>query len=60
MRIMLKAFDAAQHARPITSVAYPFIVRTKTSDMRLGSIQRGKECESERVGCGKESNARRL
>ena len=36
MRIMLEVFDAVQHARPIARVAYPFIVRTKTSDMRSG------------------------
>ncbi|PUU73987.1 hypothetical protein B9Z19DRAFT_1134042 [Tuber borchii] len=53
MRIMLKVFDAARHARPIERVAYPFIVRTKTPDMRWGSMQRRKECDSERVGWGK-------
>ena len=36
MRIMLEVFDAVRRARPIARVAYPLIVRTKTSDMRSG------------------------
>ncbi|PUU73989.1 hypothetical protein B9Z19DRAFT_1134045 [Tuber borchii] len=54
MRIMLEIFDAARHARPFARVAHPFIVRTKTSDMRSGSMQCRKECNSERVGCAED------
>ena len=34
-------------------IAYPFIVRTMPSDMRLEPIQRRKEYDSKRVGCAK-------
>ena len=30
---------------------YPFLVRIKASDMRLGSMQRWKQYDHERVGC---------
>ena len=50
---LLKVFDAARHARPITHADYPFIVQTSLSDMRLRSIQCREECDTERVRCAK-------
>ena len=35
---VLQVFDAAHHAHPIARAAYPYIIRTKLSDMRLGSV----------------------
>ena len=52
---LLEVFDAARHARPITCADYPFIVQTSLSDMRLRSMQRRKECDTERVRCAKGS-----
>ena len=50
---LLEIFDAARYAQPTTHarIAYPPIVRTKSSDMRLGSMQRRKEYDHERVEC---------
>jgi len=41
-------------------VADPVIFQTKASDMRLGSLHCPKECDGERVGCGKWSDVWRL
>ena len=38
---------------PCAQTAYPFIVKTKASDMRLGSMRRRKKCDSERAECAK-------
>lgn len=38
---------------PYAQTAYPFIVKTTASDMRLGSIWRQKKCDSERAECAK-------
>ena len=40
-------------SRPCARAAYLFVVQTKRSDMRQGSMQRRKERDSERVGCVK-------
>ena len=52
-RTVLEVFDATRHAWPITRTAHPFIIQAKLSDMRLGPMQRRKECDSERVRCTK-------
>lgn len=44
---MLEIFEAGQHAHPTTRV-YSFIIQTKASDIRLGSMQRQK---ARRLGC---------
>ena len=41
---MLEIFEAAQHVQPTTR-ALSFIIQTKASDIRLGSMQRRKRCE---------------
>ena len=55
LRYLLEALDAAwdatRHARPIPRATYPFIVQTKLSDTRLGSMQGRGEYGSGRVGC---------
>ena len=38
---------------PRGQIAYSFIIQAKASNMRLGPIQRRKECNSERAGGGK-------
>ena len=35
--------------------AYPITVQTNASDMFLGSVERRKKCDPERVGYGSES-----
>lgn len=57
---LLKVPNAAQHAQPIARAAYPFMVPTKASDMPLGSMKCRKESHSEKIGCGNESDARKL
>ena len=52
---LLEAFDAARHAQHIAP-AYPPVVRTKASDMHLGSMQRRKQYVHERVGCAEAMN----
>ena len=50
---MLEVFDATGMLGLMRAQLVPFIVQTKLSDMRLGPMQRRKECDSERVGCTK-------
>ena len=45
---MLNILRSAYCAQPIA----PSFVRTKTSEMRLGSMHRWKQHNHERVGCG--------
>lgn len=60
---LLAVFDAARWTRPIARAADPFFVRTKPSNKRLESMERPERdatLKESDVGCGKESDTRRL
>ena len=50
-RYVLEVFDTARYAQPIARARtdYPFIVQTEASDMSLGSVQRRKRRDHQKV-----------